>query len=173
MKHILFFKKPLKSVGHLGIDLYEMFLLLNLPFYVEQKSKMTTTESIGHFLWNSLINFKTVVQYAITVFIWDDHWTFSTRGCLFYPMFCFAEEKQILSRIENRIPESDWKKRFLTHFRLPGVVDKATTYHFPLNYICLSCLPGCLPRQQIVCKTSKLFYYFYIVITCLWLLRVN
>jgi hypothetical protein len=79
-------------------------------------------------------------------------------------MFCFAEDKKIISSIENTITEPDWKKKtFSTHFGMSGIVDRVTTYCFPLHYICLCCSPGCLPHQQIFSKTSKLSYYFYMV----------
>jgi hypothetical protein len=41
------------------------------------------------------------------------------------------------------------KPGFLTHFRLSEVVDRVTAYSLPLHFICLGCLPGCIPLQQI------------------------
>jgi len=60
-------------------------------------------------------------------------------------MFCFPEDNKIIYAIENTITEPNWKKHgFSTHFQLSRVVDRATTYGFPLHYICL---PGSLSRQ--------------------------
>jgi hypothetical protein len=40
-------------------------------------------------------------------------------------MFCFAEDNEIISGIENTITEPDWKKTGLsTHFLLSGVADR-------------------------------------------------
>ena len=39
---------------------------------------------------------------------------------------------------------------------------KGQPFYFPLHYISLGCSPGCLPRQQIFRKTSKLSYYFIV-----------
>ena len=70
-------------------------------------------------------------------------------------MFCFTEDNKIISRIENTITETDWTKNgFSIQFRSSGVVDRATTYCYPLTCICL----GCRPRHQIFRKTSELSY---------------
>ena len=51
-------------------------------------------------------------------------------------MFCFAEDNEIISGIENRITEPDWKKTGLsTHFLLSGVADQTATYCLSLHYI--------------------------------------
>ena len=64
-------------------------------------------------------------------------------------MFSFADYNKLLSGIENTIKEPDCKNPgFSAHFRLPGIVNRATTYCPPLHYICLGCSAGFLPRQQ-------------------------
>jgi hypothetical protein len=84
-------------------------------------------------------------QYIVIAFIWGEHRKLSTR--------------------ENTITKPDWKNECSTYFQLSMVVDRVTTTCcVPLHYIYLGCLPGCLPCQQIFIKTSKLSYYFYIVI---------
>jgi hypothetical protein len=35
--------------------------------------------------------------------------------------------------------------------------------NWPLHFICLGCLPCCLPRHELFPKTCKLSYYFFIV----------
>jgi hypothetical protein len=58
-------------------------------------------------------------------------------------MFCFVEDNKILSGIVITIKQPP----------LSGVVDRATIYCLPLHYICLDCLPGCLPPQHIIRMT--------------------
>ena len=76
-------------------------------------------------------------------------YTETTLRCLTTLIFCFVEDNKIISGIVVKHYETGLvkKREFSTRFRLSEAVHRATTYCFPLYYICLGCSPGCLSRQ--------------------------
>jgi hypothetical protein len=75
--------------------------------------------------------------------------------------FCCVKDNNIISGIVNTITEWNLKKRI---FNTLPVVRGCRPVDNLLSSFTL-CL-GCLPRQEIFRKTSKLSYYFYIAKIC-------
>jgi hypothetical protein len=113
------------------------------------------------------------IHYTIIAFIGGEHRKLSSRHCFPWSLMFTSYEGNTWFIISKLLWYSNYnygtglgKKRMFNTFPdllVSGAVHRATTYCFPLHYICLGCPPGCLPRQQIFCTTSKLSYYFYIV----------
>ena len=76
-------------------------------------------------------------------------------------MFCFAKDNKIIYNYGTGLKKTpDFQHTSGCHGLLTGlqpVVNRPTTYCFPLHYICLGCSLGGLHRQQIFRKRSLLY----------------